>query len=48
MSPEEHRKFLKEVDERVLPRRKLETDEEYAKRMYALVNNFNYDKSERK
>jgi hypothetical protein len=29
----EYRDFLKEVDKRVLPRRKDETDEEYGKRM---------------
>ena len=36
--PAEHRKMLKGVDERVLSRRELETDEEYGKRMYDFLN----------
>lgn len=40
MNEEEHRKLLRDVDERVLPRRELETDEEYGKRMYDFLNRY--------
>lgn len=38
ISKDEHRKLLREVDERVLPRRDWETDDEYAKRMRDYLN----------
>ena len=38
ISKEEHIKLLHEVDERVLPRREWETDEQYAKRMRHFLN----------
>ena len=45
MNRDEHRKMLKEVDERVLPRREWETDEEYGHRMYAFLQNFDETKA---
>ena len=39
MTRDEHKKLLREVDERCLPQREWETDEAYAKRMYDYLNN---------
>jgi hypothetical protein len=39
LNEQEHRKFLREVDERVLPKREGETDDQYAQRMYDYLNN---------
>ena len=38
LSRDEHKKLLREADERVLPRRKDETDEAYGRRMYEHLN----------
>lgn len=38
-SKEEDVKLLRKVDERVLPKREWETDEQYGKRMYDYLNN---------
>ena len=38
LSREEHKALLRDADERVLPRRKGETDEAYGRRMYEPLN----------